>query len=149
MKWALSHLMKRLRSSGSYNHQSVNYYKGSTTIELALMIPVVLLVIVVVIQSAFYYHDKNVIYGKVYELGAIVQQQERLVSGIDTQELEAHYKEGVDNKLILFSEITCSVKETTGGIKVNVTTEKGLMALKIEREFGLYYPEQNVRSRKN
>lgn len=120
-------------------------YKASTTIELSMMMPIVLLVITAVINGAFYYHDKNVIYGKVYEVGAVAQQQERLVSGIDSEILEEYYQNSIGDKLLIFSDVTCHVEETTTGVRIMVAAEKGIMALKIEKEYKSYYPEQNVR----
>lgn len=120
-------------------------YKGSTSIELSMMMPVILLVIVAVVNAGFYYHDKNVIYGKVFELGAIAWQQERLPSGLDVVELEIHYQESVEGKLLLFPEVTCDVKEESSGISITVTGSKGIMSIKVYRDVPIHYGEQNIR----
>lgn len=120
-------------------------YKASTTIELAMMMPVLLLVITGVIHVSFYYHDKNIIYGKVYELEAIGVQQDRLSIELDTQELMEHYYESIEGKLLLFSEISCHVTATSMGITISVAAEKGFMSIKIDRLAPIYYVEQNIR----
>lgn len=120
-------------------------YKASTTIELAMMMPVVLLVITAVIHAGFYYHDKNVLYGKVYELGAIGLQQERLDGGLDTQKLMEHYYDSLAGKLLLFSDIRCEVEEISNSIRITVAAEKGLMSIRIEGDTPIYYVEQSVR----
>lgn len=120
-------------------------YKASTTIELAMMMPVLLLVINAVIYAGFYYHDKNIIYGKVYELQGIGVQQDRLEQGVDIRELEEHYYESVDGKLLLFTEITCDVKEVSSGLNITVRAKRGRMSVEMAREVSIYYVEQNIR----
>lgn len=120
-------------------------YKGSTTIELAMMMPVVLLVITVVVQASFYYHDKNLIYGKVHELGAIAIQQERSITGFEREVLVEHYKGSLEDKLLLFGEVSCEVVKVGDRIRISVAAEKGIMALSINREVTLQYVEQSIR----
>lgn len=120
-------------------------YKASTTIELAMMMPVVLLVITVVINASFYYHDKNVIYGKVYELSAIALQQERISTGLDAQELTIYYQDLVEGKLLLFGEVSCGVVEKGDGLEITVAADKGMMSLNINKAVPIYYVEQSIR----
>ena len=49
--------------------------KGSTVVEMAYLMPVVLLCWMAVIFALFYYHDKNIIGGAAYET-AIVGSEE-------------------------------------------------------------------------
>jgi len=49
--------------------------KGSTVIEMAYLMPVVLLCWMAIIFALFYYHDKNIIGGAAYET-AIVGSEE-------------------------------------------------------------------------
>lgn len=124
-------------------------YKGSTTIELAMMMPVVLLVITVVVQAGFYYHDKNLIYGKVHELGAIAMQQERSATGFDRGVLVEYFLESIEGKLLLFGTASCEVEKWGDNIGISVAAEKGLMEVSINREVSTYYVEQNIRRRQS
>lgn len=119
--------------------------KASTTIELAMMMPVVLLVITIVVQAGLYYHDKNLIYGKVHELGAIAIQQERSATGFDREVLVEHYKESLEGKLLLLGEVSCDVVKWGDHISISVAAEKGVMAVSINREIRIHYVEQDIR----
>lgn len=120
-------------------------YKASTTIELALMMPVLLLVIIGVIHTSFYYHDKNVMYGKVYELGAIGKQQVRTKGALEPDELIAHFYDTCNDKLLLFTGIDCQVEELGDGMSIIVRAEKGMMVVSLEREYSYNYPEEHIR----
>jgi len=56
----------------------VKTLKGSMTIEASYVVPIVFLVFVVIIYSTFYFHDKNIIKGSLYEVEAVIGQRERI-----------------------------------------------------------------------
>lgn len=120
-------------------------YKASTTIELSMMMPVILLVITAVIYAGFYYHDKNIIYSKVYELGAIGKQESRLNPALDCKMLEEYLEKAIENKVLLITEISCSIEENNDQLCVTVEAYKRSMSIKVEKEFAIYYVEQNIR----
>lgn len=130
---------------GSGTCHRVKSYKASTTIELALMMPVLLLVIIGVVHASFYYHDKGVIYGKVYELGAIGKQQVRIEGGLDEALLISHFYEVTNEKLLLFTEVDCQVIEQGEGVRIIVRAQKGFMSCSIWRDYTYLYPESLIR----
>ena len=45
--------------------------KGSMTVELSFLMPIILLLIMSSILAAFYFHDKNVLAGAAYETAVV------------------------------------------------------------------------------
>lgn len=115
------------------------------TVELAMMIPVILLVITGVIYAGFYFHDKNVIYGKVYEFGAIAVQEERRASGLDVNIIEDTFIKDTQDKLLLLSALDCTVKKESNTITIMAEAKYGKMGVEITKEFQYYYVEKNIR----
>lgn len=143
MKALISGLNKKSTGKGAFHVRKT--YKGSTTIELALMMPILLLVITGVIHTGFYYHDKSVIYGKVYELGAIGKQQVRTEGALDKERLIDHFHQITNEKLLIFTEVECQIEEQGDGIRVSVRAERGFMSISIERAYMYMHPEDLIR----
>ena len=41
--------------------------KGSTTVEMAYVMPLIFLVFLIIVRTTFYYHDKSILDGMAYE----------------------------------------------------------------------------------
>lgn len=81
------------------------WLKGSFTVEMAFLIPMILFLIMGCIRISFYYHDKNIIAGAAYETAVTGSTKVREKDGISESELNALFKERVGRKCILFSRI--------------------------------------------
>lgn len=93
-------------------------YKAVYTVEIAFIMPVIILLLSGVILTGFYFHDKNVLYGKIYEMGSISRQEYRSPEGIDTGKLELVLSESCQNKLLLFTDVSCSIVEDSNGVLI-------------------------------
>ncbi len=76
---------------------------GSTTIEMAYIMPVILLIFSVTVYSTFYLYDKNILYGLAYEAAVIGSNQYNTKEGIHEKEIEDFILQKSRNELILFS----------------------------------------------
>ena len=81
------------------------WLKGSFTVEMAFLMPMILFLIMGCIRISFYYHDKNIIAGAAYETAVTGSTKVREKDGISESELNALFKERVGRKCILFSRI--------------------------------------------
>lgn len=120
-------------------------FKAVTTVEVALIMPVILLVLSGVIISVFYYHDKNVLYSHVHQLGSVIHQENRKSSGADVDELKLHLEQIVEGKLLLFDGVESSVEEVGQYITITASVQKNSRAIKISKSYQKVYPEQVIR----
>ena len=86
------------------------WLKGSFTVEMAFLMPMILFLIMGCIRISFYYHDKNIIAGAAYETAVTGSTKVREKDGISESELNALFKERVGRKCILFSRISSTIR---------------------------------------
>ena len=64
------------------------WLKGSFTVEMAFLMPMILFLIMGCIRISFYYHDKNIIAGAAYETAVTGSTKVREKDGISESELK-------------------------------------------------------------
>jgi len=116
--------------------------KGSTTIEMAYIMPVVFLVFTAIVYVTFYYHDKNIIQGTAYETAVIVSQKERLGETADGVQ---YFSERLGNKLIFFDYPEVDISQNEQQVTISVCVKRGSMAIKVEQRAALIAPEKKIR----
>lgn len=119
--------------------------KGSMTVEMSLLMPVILFLIMGCILAAFYYHDKNVLSGAAYETAVVGSTKMHRKKGLGAEELETLFNQRVKGKCILFTgpAVTVSVKEDE--IEITVMAERNGMKLSIVKRAAVTEPEKHIR----
>lgn len=74
---------------------------GSFTIEASFVVPIILMVFMASVYIIFYFHDKNILSGAVYETAVVGSGRK----GYEKEELEAYFRRRIKGKLIIFSNI--------------------------------------------
>lgn len=100
------------------------WLKGSFTVEMAFLMPMILFLILGCIRISFYYHDKNIIAGAAYETAVTGSTKVREKDGISESELNALFKERVGRKCILFSRIRVQSSVGKDEIKVQAAARR-------------------------
>lgn len=122
-----------------------NTVKGSMTIEMSFIMPMVLLILMQCILTAFYYHDKNIISGAAYETAVAGSVKAREKDGIKEGELNELFQERIGRKCILFpgAKVQSAVSDT----EIIVTAQaaaKG-MKLSVVKKSRITEPEKYIR----
>ena len=68
---------------------------GSFTIEASFVVPIVLMVFMASVYIIFYFHDKNILSGAVYETAVVGSGRK----GYEKEELEAYFRRRIKGKL--------------------------------------------------
>ena len=117
------------------------WLKGSFTVEMAFLIPMILFLIMGCIRISFYYHDKNIIAGAAYETAVTGSTKVREKDGIRESELN----ERVGRKCILFSRIRVQSSVGKDEIKVQAAARRKKMAISVESRAAVTEPEKYIR----
>lgn len=116
--------------------------KGSYTVEAAWLIPIALGIFVLVVGSWFYYHDKTILTGVVYETIVVACGREEF----DEQELENFLEESVKGKLLLFRKVTANVWMKEDQVTVQCETRNQKWHITMEQKGTRIQPEKRIRS---
>ena len=98
--------------------------KGSTTVEMALLMPMIFLVFLLVVRTTFYYHDKSILNGIAYETLTVAVQTARNPKP-EEADAEAFCREKAQGKLIYFSSPEVSLESTKEMAKIRITASRG------------------------
>lgn len=132
-------------SAAKTRAESVEWYSGVSTVEMAYIMPVILLVFLAIVYATFYYHDKNILSGIAYETAVLAAQKERTPRGLEEGELVAHFQERLENKMILFGDATVNINRNSKYITVSSCASKKGMRIQIEAKASLTEPEKFIR----
>ncbi len=128
------------------NYQSKNLQlKGTATIEMLYIIPVILLVFIVAVYISFFFHDKNVLQSLAYETAVIGSSQYRDSDGIQEGELYNFFLENSSRKLLFFPEPAIDITIMGDEIIVTAVTSKNHMDIVVEKTFPLEIIETKIR----
>ena len=116
--------------------------RGSLTIELTYLFPLILLVFGVLLHVLFYYHDKNILLGAAHETAAYGAGLEEVQEGAIEEYLNARLKE----RLLLFEQLEKKVRLQEETITVTCYAKKSMMSLGIECSVNRTEPEDYIRS---
>lgn len=119
--------------------------KGSMTVEMSFLMPMVLFLIMGCILAVFYYHDKNVLAGAAYETAVVGSNRARERDGADAGELTALYTERTKGKCILFGGSSAQVSVGEKEIEVKAAAQKGIFRLSVSKKAAVTDPEKNIR----
>ena len=116
--------------------------RGSLTIELAYLFPLILLVFGVLLHVLFYYHDKNILLGAAHETAAYGASLEEVREG----ELEEYFNTRLKERLLLFEQLEEKVGLQEKKVIVTCNAKKRMMSLGIECSVNRTEPEDYIRS---
>ena len=122
--------------------------KGSMTVEMSFLMPMIMFLIMGCILAVFYYHDKNVLSGAAYETAVAGSTRMRERDGIDEGELEALYADRTEGKCILFAGSSAQVSVGEKEIVVEATAQKGRFMLSVLKKAAVTDPEKYIRDRR-
>lgn len=134
--------------------------KGSATIEMAYIMPVIFLIFTSAVYLMFYYHDKNILAGAVYETAVVGSQKIRAEGADDTDEggaypesagsieesLEALFQTRIRRKLVLFHGAAVSVDCSETQIKVTAKAVRNKMRVTVTGRAAVTKPEKFIRN---
>ena len=116
--------------------------RGSVTVEMSFLVPIIFSVIVVVIQILFYFHDKIVLEGVVYETVTVCSGKDEITE----EDVKAYFSEALGNRLFMFrsveSEVTLEEKE----IRMSCGSWRSNMALQVSASMKRTHPVSVIRA---
>ena len=122
--------------------------KGSTVVEMAYLMPVVLLCWMAVIFALFYYHDKNIIGGAAYETAIVGSEEWRWKKEIEDGKMEQYFQKRIENKLIFFDTVSVETAVVKDEFEVTAGAQKRRMRVSVKRSAALTVPEEKIRRKK-
>ena len=120
--------------------------KGSMTVEMSFLMPMILMLIMSSILAAFYFHDKNVIAGAAYETVVVGSTKIRDKDKITESELEKLFLERTKKKCILFSHASAIVSIGDEEIQIDAVAKKGRFSLSVMKKAAVTDPENHIRN---
>ena len=79
--------------------------RGSVTVEMSFLVPIIFSVIVVVIQILFYFHDKIILEGVVYETVTVCSGKDEITE----EDVNEYFSEALGKRLLMFANIESEV----------------------------------------
>ena len=116
--------------------------KGSVTVEMAFLVPIIFSVIVVVIQLLFYFHDKIVLEGVTFETVTVCSSQEELTEEV----VESYFEEALGRKLLMFGLVETEVELENTQVKMSCGSRKHGMNLQVSASMSRTNPEGWIRA---
>lgn len=120
--------------------------KGSATIEMAYIMPVVLFAFVALIYILFYLHDKNIISGAGYETAVVGCQKLRWEEEDVEGQMEKLFRERIRGKLIFFSYVDVEIVCGKEMVMVKAEARKNRMRIHTEQRCQVSEPEKFIRN---
>lgn len=119
--------------------------KGSATIEMAYIMPVIFLAFIAIVYAVFYFHDKNILQGTAYETAVIVSQKMRTQEEADGESI---FRERLGSKLIFFDTPSVTIDSGEQEITVSVTARRRAMGIFVEQRAGVVTAEKHIRDQR-
>lgn len=120
--------------------------KGSMTVEMSFLMPLILLMLMSSILAVFYFHDKNILAGAAYETAVVGSTKMREREKTDAEELAVLCKERIAGKCILFGASDIQVAVGEKEIIVEVSAQKGKFKVSVIKKAAVTAPEKFIRN---
>lgn len=121
--------------------------KGSATVEMAYVMPLIFLVFLIIVRTTFYYHDKSILDGMAYEAVTTAVQTARNPKAKEA-DVETFCRERIRWKLIYFSMPEVSVNVTDDEAETTISATRGKMCIRVTRQVKIPHPEKKIRLKK-
>lgn len=119
--------------------------KGSTVVEMAYLMPVVLLCWMLIIFALFYYHDKGIIAGAAYESAVVGSELWAEETEYRSAKVEEYFRDRIQGKLLFYENVEVSIRIEQKEVRVWAAASKYLMILKVEEQAAVTEPEKVIR----
>ena len=121
------------------------YCNGSSIVEMAYVMPVILFMWACIIFALFYYHDKSILEGAAYE--TVVVGSELWVAATEEKEQRccAYMQERVNGKLLFFEYFDVMVEASEEKLVIEAYASKYGMSLRVKEQAVITNPEAKVR----
>lgn len=120
--------------------------RGSMTVEMSFLMPMILLLIMGCILAVFYYHDKNILSGAAYETAVTGSTKARAKDGVREGELEQLFQERIKGKCILFPGAQAAVSVGEDEIEVTAAASRRGMKVSVSKRAAVTEPEKYIRN---
>ncbi len=120
--------------------------RGSMTVEMSFLMPMVLFLIMGCILAVFYYHDKNILSGAAYETAVAGSTKAREKGGVTKEELEQLLQDRVRGKCILFSRVQAAATVGKDEIEVTAAASGKGMKVSVSKRAVVTDPEKYIRN---
>ncbi len=119
--------------------------RGSATVEALYIMPLIFLVFMVAVHLGFFFHDKSVLQGLVYEATVIGSSQYHNEGEINEEEIREFIEKQCMVKLLYFPIPQIEIMYSTKGMVVNAMTNSGIMEIEVEKVLPVTSPEEMIR----
>lgn len=137
-------IMRTLRAGGLCPIRDT--VRGSVTVEMSVLMPMILFLIMECILAVFYFHDKNILSGAAYETAVVGSTKAREKDGVKEGELETLFYQRVKDKCILFGRPQVSVQVEKDEIVVIADGSRRYMKVSVIRNAAVTKPEKKIRN---
>ena len=120
-------------------------WKGSFTVEAAVLVSAVLFLVYGIIMVLFYYHDKNILAGTAYETAVISGRKQKQEPPFQEEEIQQLWKERISGKMILFREAEVEVECQKEYVWISVEASRRKLRITVEAKAALTEPEKKIR----
>ena len=128
--------------------RGIHTLQAGFTVEAAAVFSVIFLVLILSVYVLFYYHDKMILTGAVWETASIGGERMRLMNKPDPEELEDYFQSRIQGKMIYFGE--CSAEAVLSGLEIRVEARayRRRMNLYVKGSVKVTEPETYIRNGK-
>ena len=119
--------------------------KGSLTVEMSVIVPVLLVIFMGIILVVFYYHDKNILNGAAYETAVVGSSKMREKEGITEEELVEFCEERLLGKCIFLTSADIEVCIVEDEVLVNLSARKNGIKVSVTKKSVFTQPEKKIR----
>lgn len=120
--------------------------RGSMTVEMSFLMPIILMLIMSTILAVFYFHDKNILAGAAYETVVVGSTKMREKEPPEEEELKMLFQERVNGKCILFSKYRVAINVSDQKIEMNVAAVKNKLRVSVVKRAAVTEPEKYIRN---
>lgn len=132
----------------AFHNRKVFYsVRGSVTVEMAYILPVIILIFLLVMYTVFYYHDKNILNGVAGET-AVTGTQYAREQGKEAPDLKEFYRQHTVGKLILLKLDSIQVNQDKKQIEISASAGKKWMRVSIVQRAVIPWPEEKIRKKR-
>lgn len=123
-------------------------YKGSFTIEIALLLPIIVVVFILCVWGGFYFHDKNILSSCAYETAVMGSTKAREENIVTEEMLREAFMERINKKCILLSDVSVRIGITKERIEIEAVAERKTMKVIVRHTAAVTAPEDYIRGKR-
>ncbi len=119
--------------------------RGSLTVEMSLLMPIILLLFMGCVFATFYFHDKNILAGAAYETAVVGSTKARERDGVTEEELKKLCRQRIKGKCLFLTSSQVSVEISEEEIQVRVTAHRKIFSVSVQKCAAVTNPEKKIR----